>query len=190
MPALPVLVLASSSPRRLRLLESIGIVPDRITSPCVDETPLPAETPRQLAARLARLKAAADGGAYVLAADTVVAVGRRVLGKPADAAAALAGLRLLSGRAHRVFTGVALRLPDGRVVTRLSESRVRFARLSEAQMRAYVASGEWDGKAGGYAVQGVASSFVRGLTGSHSGVMGLPLFETAQLLRGAGWKIP
>ncbi len=134
--------------------------------------------------------AARDDAAYVLAADTVVAAGRRMLGKPADEAAARACLTLLSGRRHRVFTAVVLQAPDGRQRERLAESIVTFARLTGAQIEAYLATGEWTGKAGGYAIQGVAAAFVRFLSGSHSAVVGLPLFETAQLLRGAGWHIP
>ncbi len=192
MPALRRLVLASDSPRRLALLRQVGVEPDLVVSSGIVEAALADETPRQMAARLARAKAqAVDApGAFVLAADTVVAVGRRVLGKPADDEAALAGLRLLSGRGHRVFSAVVLRHPDGRVAARLSETRVNFCRLNAAALTAYLASGEWRGKAGGYAVQGLAATWVRALSGSHSGVVGLPLFETAQLLRGAGWNIP
>jgi septum formation protein len=192
MPGRPgTLVLASSSPRRLQLLASIGIVPDQVTAPNIDETPGAGEPPRLLAARLARAKAASGpDGAWVLAADTVVAVGTRALPNPVDAETARRGLGLLSGRRHRVYTAVALRRPDGPMVERLSESQVTFARLSADQIDAYLRTGEWDGKAGGYAIQGVAASFVRALSGSHSGVMGLPLFETAQLLRGNGWRVP
>lgn len=192
MPALPRLVLASGSPRRLALLRQVGVEPDLVVESCIEETGLAAETPRQMAGRLARAKAAAVSapGAFVLAADTVVAVGRRVLGKPADEADALAGLRLLTGRGHRVFSAVVLRGPEGQVAARLSETRLAFRRLSEPELAAYVASGEWRGKAGGYAVQGLAGAWVRRLNGSYSGVVGLPLFETVQLLRGAGWRIP
>jgi septum formation protein len=188
------LVLASESPRRLALLASIGITPDQVCPAGIDETPGHDETPRALAERLAHGKAEAVAdcvqGSYVLAADTVVAVGRRVLPGPQDAPTARACLALLSGRRHRVFTAVVLRRPDGGESLRVSESSVTFARLSHAQIEAYLACGEWHGKAGGYAIQGVAGSFVRALSGSHSGVMGLPLFETAQLLRGQGWSIP
>ena len=154
--------------------------------------------PRVCAERLAAAKAAAvqeaavqeaaDG--FVLAADTVVGLGRRMLGKPADADAAAACLRALSGRRHRVITAIVLRGPDGRIRSRTCESVVAFARLEAGQVAAYVASGEWAGKAGGYAIQGRAACFVRFLSGSHSNVVGLPLFETAQLLRGAGWRLP
>ncbi len=185
------LVLASESPRRLALLASIGITPDLVTAPRIDETRGAAEPPRLLAARLARAKAATGpADAWVLAADTVAAVGTRALPNPTDADTARRGLALLSGRRHRVYTGVALRRPDGTIIDRLSESHVTFARLSPDQIARYLETGEWHGKAGGYAIQGMAASFVRALSGSHSGVMGLPLFETAQLLRGNGWRVP
>jgi septum formation protein len=187
----PRLILASDSPRRRDLLAQIGIVPDAIVSTDTDETPRKAEAPRALAMRLARAKAlaaAADG--VVLAADTVVAAGSRVLPKAETPEQARACLDLLSGRRHRVLTAVVLRLPDGTVRERLVESVVAFARLTEAQKDAYLDSGEWHGKAGGYAIQGRAASFIRFISGSHSNVVGLPLFETAQLLRSAGWNIP
>jgi septum formation protein len=188
----PELVLASASPRRLALLRQIGIVPDRVIATDIDETPLRDEQPRALALRLARAKAAAADmpGAFVLAADTVVAVGRRILPKAETEAEARACLALLSGRRHRVLTAVVLHAPDGRRAERLCESIVTFARLTPAQVAAYVASGEWQGKAGGYAVQGRAAAHIRFLAGSHSGVVGLPLFETAQLLRGLGYPLP
>jgi septum formation protein len=187
-----ILILASQSPRRLDLLASIGIVPDQAIAPNVDETPLPQEPPRALATRLARAKAAMARfpQAWVLAADTVVAVGRRPLPGPTDPGSARACLMLLSGRKHHVYTAVVLRGPDGRLRERLSETSVTFARLSPDQQDRYIDSGEWHGKAGGYAVQGIAASFVRTLSGSYSGVVGLPLFETAQLLRSHGWRIP
>ncbi len=185
-------MLASASPRRLALLAQIGIVPDRVTSPDIDESPHRDETPRQLAERLAALKAATvtEGDCFVLAADTVVAVGRRILGKPETQEQARAFLGLLSGRRHRVMTAVVVRAPDGRRAQRLCESIVTFARLDALQTDAYVACGEWQGKAGGYAIQGRAAGFVRFLSGSHSNVVGLPLFETAQLLRGLSYKPP
>lgn len=188
----PPLVLASASPRRLELLARIGITPDRTAPTDIDETPRKGELPRALAARLALAKAeaAARPDALVLAADTVVGVGRRILGKPADAAEAERFLELLSGRRHRVTTGVVLALPDGRRLKRLVETTLAFQRLTAQQIEAYVAGGEWRGKAGGYAIQGSAEAFVRFLSGSHSNVVGLPLFETAQLLRGAGWLRP
>lgn len=187
----PRLLLASASPRRLALLAQIGLVPDAVLSPAIDETPRPREVPRALALRLARAKAAAvtDPG-FVLAADTVVAVGRRILPKPEDEGAARACLTLLSGRRHRVLTAVVVRAPDGRRAERLAESAVTFARLSGRQIAAYLASGEWRGKAGGYAIQGLAAAHIRALGGSYSGVVGLPLFETAQLLRGLGYPLP
>ncbi len=182
------LLLASASPRRLALLAQIGVVPDRVIAADIDETPRYAEPPRQLTQRLAREKAAAVAcaDAHVLAADTVVACGRRVLPKAETEAQARACLALLSGRRHRVLTGVVLLAPGGRRSERVVESVVGFARLSRAQIEDFVASGEWHGKAGGYAIQGRAAAYVRFLSGSYSGVVGLPLFETAQLLRGAG----
>jgi len=186
------LVLASASPRRLALLAQIGVVPDVVISPDIDETPLLVELPRQAVLRLARAKAdaAATPGAFVLAADTVVAVGRRILPKAEDESQARTCLKLLSGRRHRVLTAVVLLSPDQRRGERVSESAVAFARLTEAQQDAYLTSGEWWGKAGGYAIQGRAAAHIRLLSGSYSGVVGLPLFETAQLLRGLGYKLP
>lgn len=188
----PPLVLASASPRRLELLAQVGITPDRVAPADVDETPQPKETPRRLAERLARAKAAAGAesapGAFVLGADTVVAVGRRLLGKPADAQEAAAWLRLMSGRNHRVLTGVAVAAPDGRMSARVAEARVAFKRLSEPEIAAYLASDEWRGKAGGYAIQGRAGAFVRGIVGSHTAIVGLPLYETVALLDGLGWR--
>ena len=191
-PDRPPLVLASASPRRLALLAQIGLAPERVLSPEIDETPRHDENPRACARRLARAKAeaAAVPGALILAADTVVAAGRRILPKAETEAEARACLDLLSGRRHRVLTAVTLRLPDGTLRERLAESAVGFARLSQAEIAAYLASGEWHGKAGGYAIQGRAAQFIRFLSGSYSNVVGLPLFETAQLLRGAGWLRP
>lgn len=189
---LPALVLASASPRRLALLAQIGIVPERVISPDIDETPLPDELPRDYARRLARAKAAAVDapGTFVLAADTVVAAGRRILPKAESETELRRCLALLSGRRHRVLTSVVLRLPDGRLRERLVQSVVAFARLTGRQIEDYVASEEWRGKAGGYAIQGRAAAFVTFLSGSYSNVVGLPLFETAQLLRGAGLAVP
>lgn len=185
------LVLASASPRRLELLAQIGVVPDRVDPADVDETPLKSETPPRLAERLARSKArvVADRApeAVVLAADTVVAVGRRLLEKPADAAEAERFLRLLSGRNHRVFTGVAVARGE-RLSTRVVETRVAFKPLSDGEIAGYLATEDWRGKAGGYAIQGPAGVFVRRIVGSHPAVMGLPLYETMQLLAGAGWR--
>lgn len=188
----PPLVLASASPRRRELLAQIGIVPDRIVSTDLDETPLPAEQPRGCALRLAHAKAAAVDapGCLVLAADTVVAAGRRILPKAENETDAHTCLSLLSGRRHRVFTAVVLRSVKGRRSERIAVSIVSFARLTPQQIDAYVETGEWQGKAGGYAIQGRAAAFVRYLSGSHSNVVGLPLFETAQLLRGTGWLRP
>jgi len=180
------LVLASASPRRLALLAQIGVTPDAVTAADIDETPRPKEAPRVLALRLAREKAlAVDApGALVLGADTVVAVGRRLLPKAETAEDARACLALLSGRGHRVFTGVALKTKSG-VRARLGEARVVFKVLSNAEIEAYIASDEWRGKAGGYAIQGRAARFITSIVGSYSAIVGLPLFETANLLEGA-----
>ncbi|MBW6398669.1 Maf family nucleotide pyrophosphatase [Roseomonas sp. HJA6] len=190
----PPLVLASASPRRLDLLARLGIVPDRVVATDIDETPLKGEIPRPHAARLALAKAeagaAAAPGAIVLAADTVVGVGRRILPKAETEDQARECLDLLSGRRHRVTTAVVLALPDGRRLKRSVESQVTFQRLTGQQVVDYLTRGEWQGKAGGYAIQGRAEAFIRFLSGSHSNVVGLPLFETAQLLRGIGWLRP
>jgi septum formation protein len=179
------LVLASASPRRLELLKQIGVTPDAVIHTDIDETPRKGETPRLLALRLARAKAAAASaeGARVLAADTVVAVGRRILPKAETEADARACLALLSGRTHRVFTGVALSTSE-RTAARLVETRVAFKPLSAREIEAYIASDEWRGKAGGYAVQGRAARFVVSIIGSYSNIVGLPLYETANLLEG------
>lgn len=186
------LVLASASPRRRELLAQLGVSPDEVLPADIDEAPHKDETPRLLAERLAvekgRAVHALRPDAYVLSADTVVAVGRRLLGKAEDEAEVLASLQLLSGRAHRVLTGVAVVAPDGRVGSRLSETRLQFKRLTAAEIASYAASGEWRGKAGGYGIQGRAGAFVRGLSGSYTGVVGLPLYETMNLLTGLGWK--
>ena len=187
----PELVLASASPRRVELLALVGIVPDCIEPADIDETPLKDETPPRLAARLARAKAgvvaARTPGAVVLAADTVVAVGRRLLEKAADEAEAVRFLRLLSGRNHRVFTGVA-GAADGAIRHRVVEARVSFKVLSDAEIAAYVRSEEWRGKAGGYGIQGRAGAFVTRIVGSYPAIVGLPLHETVNLLAGAGWR--
>lgn len=186
------LVLASASPRRLALLAQIGIAPDAVIPSDIDETPLRGETPRAHAGRLAREKAqavaAAEPAAFVLAADTVVACGRRILPKTLERAEAERCLRLLSGRAHRVHTGLCL-AADGTVGCRIVTTRVAMKRLSETEIAAYLDSGEWDGKAGGYAIQGLAAAFVREISGSYSSVVGLPLYETAQLLTGRGYRV-
>ena len=186
------LILASSSPRRLMLLKQIGIVPGQVVAPDIDETPARDENPRLYAERMARAKAAAVPSAdcLVLVADTVVAAGRRILPKAEDAAQVRACLTLLSGRRHRVLTAIVLAAPDGRITERVVESAVTFNRLTDAQIDRYVATREGEGKAGGYAINGHAASFIRFLSGSYSAVVGLPLFETAQLLRGHGWQVP
>lgn len=188
------LVLASASPRRLDLLRQVGVTPDLVAAAEIDESPLADETPRQLALRLALAKvsvvAPAHPHAYVLGADTVVAVGRRVLPKVETEAEGRACLALLSGRAHKVLTGVAVRSPDGRCASRLVESRIHFRRLTSADIERYLATGEGMGKAGGYAVQGGAGAFVISLQGSYTGVVGLPLYETANLLGGLGYALP
>ena len=186
----PELILASASPRRRELLARLGIEPARIVAPDIDETPLPGELPRAQAIRLAAEKARAAAvlapGAFVLAGDTVVGVGRRTLPKAEDEATARACLALISGRRHRVFSAVALARPDGTVDEELSETALRFKRLSATEIDTYIAGGEWRGKAGGYAIQGVAEGFCLWLAGSHSGVVGLPLYETRKLLIAAG----
>jgi septum formation protein len=188
------LVLASASPRRLDLLRQIGIEPDAIDPADLDETPLRGELPAAYVVRLAEAKARAVAprhpGAFVLAADTVVACGRRILPKAEDAATARRCLELLSGRRHRVYGGVALVTPGGRLSLRRVESRVAMKRLGAEEIAAYLDSGEWHGKAGGYAVQGRAAAFVSWLSGSYSNIVGLPLFETAQLLAGRGYRRP
>ena len=190
--AAPVLVLASASPRRRDLLRQIGIDPDRVAPTDIDESPRRGELPPQLARRLAQAKARAaaadNAGAYVLGADSVVACGRRILGKAGDADQARRFLTLLSGRRHRVHGGVTVIAPDGREVSRLVTTAVRFKRLSAAEIDAYLDSGEWRGKAGAYAIQGRAGAFVTALVGSYFNVVGLPLYETATLLNGIGYR--
>jgi septum formation protein len=185
----PVLVLASTSPRRRELLARIGLVPSRIAAPEIDETPLKAELPRDYVARLAKGKALAVERApdeVVLAGDTTVAVGRRILEKPADEADLRRMLGLLSGRRHHVYSGICVVGTDGKVRVRVVDTVVAFKALSAAEIDRYVESGEGMGKAGGYAIQGRAETFVRFLSGSHSNVVGLPLFETRALLTSAG----
>jgi septum formation protein len=189
----PELVLASASPRRLSLLDLIGLKPDRVHPADIDETPLRDERPRPLALRLAvskgRVVHAAGAGGFVLSADTVVGVGRRILPKTETEDEARACLALLTGRTHDVFTGVAVIAPDGREASRVSASRVTFKRLAAAEVDGYIACGEWRGKAGGYAIQGAAGAFVTELAGSQPGVMGLPLYETVALLEGLGYPV-
>ena len=185
------LVLASASPRRRELIARLGLSDCEVSAPHIDETPLKGELPRVYAQRMAREKAlaAARGDAFVLAGDTVVALGRRILPKAEDEAAALQCLKQLSGRRHRVFSAVALRHPGGTLRERMSETIVRFKPLSVAEIEAYVAGGEWQGKAGGYAIQGSAEGLIAWIGGSHSGVIGLPLFETRALLKAAGFDL-
>jgi len=199
MSAFQKLVLASGSPRRIELLQQAGIEPDRVYPADVDETPQRAEHPRSLAKRLSRAKAerardtlAAEGDygeCFILAADTVVAVGRRILPKAELIDEAANCLRLLSGRSHRVYSGICLITPGGKVRQRLVETRVRFKRLSREELESYLASGEWRGKAGGYAVQGLAGTFVVKLVGSYTNVVGLPLYETVGLLTADGFDV-
>ncbi len=195
----PKIVLASGSPRRLGLLNQAGIEPDSLLPAELDEIPEKGELPRALATRLARAKAEAAlatvrrdedlRGAYIIGADTVVAVGRRILPKAESLDEAAACLRLLSGRNHRVYSGLCLITPKEAFRQRLVETRVRFKRLSNEDLEAYLASGEWRGKAGGYAIQGLAGTFVVKMVGSYSNVVGLPLYETMTLLSGEGYPV-
>jgi len=185
------LILGSASPRRRDLLAQLGVVPDAVTPPEIDETPRRGELPRPYCARLAAEKAravAAGPDDLVLCADTAVALGRRILGKPADAAQAAAFLVALGGRRHQVITAVALRRGD-RIWQRDSVSAVRMKRLSDVELNAYLAGGEWQGKAGGYAIQGLAGAFIPWISGSFTGIVGLPLAETAALLQAAGYPV-
>ncbi len=194
-----LLVLASASSRRLALLEQVGIEPDALRPASIDETPKKGEPPRTYAQRLARAKATTARerlerepeliGAFVLAADTVVAVSRQIIGKPEYLDEAAAALQTLSGRSHRVFTSVCLITDTGAVKVRTVETRVRFKRLSREEIDAYLACGEWRGKAGGYAIQGIAGAFVQKIVGSYSNVVGLPLIEAVQLLTGEGFPV-
>ncbi|MGR6466823.1 Maf-like protein [Rhizobium sp. PAMB 3182] len=193
------LILASGSPRRVDLLAQVGVTPDRLLPMNIDETPEKGEHPRSLAKRLAAEKASAAHkavkgdpelqGSYILSADTVVAVGRRILPKAETAGEATSCLHLLSGRAHWVFTGICLVTPGNASRIKVVETKVRFKRLSTREIDAYLASGQWRGKAGGYAIQGIAGSFVQKLVGSYSSVVGLPLLETVQLLSGEGYDV-
>ena len=187
----PKLTLASASPRRRELLARLGVVPDAVAPADIDETPRKTELPRDYAVRMAREKAqaAADESAFVLAGDTVVAAGRRILPKAEDEATARHCLELLSGRRHRVLSAIALRAPDGTMRERLSETQLKFKRLSAEEIDAYIAGGEWQGKAGGYAIQGMAEALIPWIQGSHSGVVGLPLYETRALLKSAGFAL-
>jgi septum formation protein len=188
------LILASSSPRRLALLGQVGVIPERTLVPEVDETPLARELPWAYVLRIAAAKASEIAArpdadtAWILAADTVVACGRRILGKADHVDAAERYLRLLSGRRHRVYTGIALAAPDRRRALRVVMTMVRFKRLSEPEIAAYLDGDEWRGKAGGYAIQGRAEAFIPSINGSYSNVVGLPLATTLDLLRGLGWR--
>jgi septum formation protein len=188
-----VLVLASASPRRLDLLRQVGVVPDRVDPADIDEKPAKGELPPGHVVRLAEAKARAVASrhpsAFILAADTVVACGRRILPKAEDEATARFCLAMLSGRRHRVYGGVAVLAPSGEIGIRRVLSQVGFKRLSTAEIEAYIASGEWHGKAGGYAIQGQAAALIPWISGSYSNVVGLPLFETAQLLAGRGYRL-
>ena len=191
-PTSPRLVLGSASPRRLDLLRQAGIEPDLVDPADIDETPLKGETPRRLAARLASEKAAVVAGrhpgAHVIGADTLVAVGRRILGKPEGEADARTMIDLLSGRAHRVLTGVTVVAPGGRSAGRVVESRITFKRLSPPEIEGFIASRQWEDAAGGYKIHQRAGAFVTDLKGSFTGVVGLPLYETMALLNGLGWR--
>lgn len=186
------LILASASPRRVDLLAMAGIAPDAILPADIDETPLKREVPRDLCVRLARGKAekiaGKNPGAIILGADTVVACGRRDLGKPADANDARRMLELLSGRRHKVLGGLCVIDANGKARTRVCESTVAFSRLSKDDIDAYIDSGEWDGKAGGYAIQGLAATFVKFMSGSHSNIVGLSVYDAVRLLDSAGYK--
>lgn len=187
----PRLVLASASPRRAALLAQIGLDPAAVVPAAVNEAPRADETPAAHALRLAEEKARAvaarEAGAFVLGADTVVACGRRILGKPATEDEARRCLALLSGRRHRVHGGIAVATPAGKLVTRRVETAVLFKRLTRDEIEGYIASNEWRDKAGGYAIQGRAARFVRGIVGSYSNIVGLPLYETVALLAGQGY---
>jgi septum formation protein len=195
----PKLVLASASPRRLALLEQVGIIPDALRPVTVDETPAKGEVPRHLVRRLARAKAEAArklvraepdyAKSFILTADTAVAVGRRILGKPEEGDRAIDTLERLRGRNHRVYTAICLITPDDRMRERVVETRLRFRNLSDSEIRDYIASGEWKGKAGGYAIQGIAGGFVVKLVGSYTSVVGLPLTEVITLLKGEGFPV-
>lgn len=187
----PQLILASASPRRRELIARLGVEPCAVAAADIDESPLPGELPRPYARRMALEKAAAvtGGNAHVLAGDTVVALGRRILPKAEDAVTARRCLEMMSGRRHTVLSAIALKAPDGTVRERINATVVRFKPLSAAEIDAYIAGGEWQGKAGGYAIQGSAEGLIVWISGSHSGVMGLPLFDTRALLKAAGFQI-
>jgi septum formation protein len=195
----PRLVLASASPRRVTLLAQIGVTPDALRPASIDETAKKGEVPRALVSRLARAKAEAArdqianerdlADAYILAADTVVAVGRKILLKPAHVEEAMASLQLLSGRTHKVQTCICLITPDDHVRTKIVDTRVRFKHVTRSELEAYIASREWRGKAGGYAIQGLAGTFVQRIVGSYTNVVGLPIAEASALLASEGYPI-
>ncbi|MCB1339644.1 MAG: septum formation protein Maf [Pseudooceanicola sp.] len=187
----PRLILGSGSPRRLELLAQLGVTPDAVLPPDIDETPLKAELPRPYCARIARAKVEAvqaEADDVVLCADTTVALGRRIMGKPADAGEAAAFLLALSGRRHRVVTSVAVRRGE-RIWQRDVESAVKMKRLSDDELNAYLATGDWHGKAGAYGIQGPAGALIPWISGSFTGIVGLPLAETAALLQAAGYPL-
>ncbi|PCI43302.1 MAG: septum formation protein Maf [Alphaproteobacteria bacterium] len=190
---MPNLILASASPRRLDLLAQIGITPNQIIPAHIDENPHPDELPRHLSHRLAMEKAAAVARKqpkfYILAADTVVALGRRILGKASTIEEARKYLCLLSGRRHKVYSGISLITPQGKQISRVVTTTVIFKRLSSADLDHYLSHNEWQGKAGAYAIQGLAARFVKGINGSYSNVVGLPLYETANMLQGNGYAL-
>ncbi|MGB0719827.1 MAG: Maf family protein [Bdellovibrionales bacterium] len=185
------LILASASPRRVDLLKQIGITPNDIIPADIDETPLKAELPRNLAMRLAKEKAqaiaAGHQNTFILAADTVVACGRRILPKAETQTEAKDCLALLSGRRHHVYGGIAIITPNGKTVTRLCDTIVQFKRLSDSEIQTYLDNGEWHGKAGGYAIQGLAASYIKSINGSYSNVVGLSLYDTMNILTGNGF---
>ncbi len=189
----PDLILASASPRRLKLLHQIGLNPTSLHPPLIDETPLKGERPSVYAKRMALEKGRKvyqeHPHAYIVAADTVVACGRRILGKPENCSEARSFLNLLSGRAHRVYTALCVHAPDGRVAERLVQTRLRFKRLENKEIEAYLETGEWADKAGGYALQGYAAAFILSVSGSSSSVVGLPLYETQAVLKGLGYPV-
>lgn len=186
------LILASASPRRVDLLKQIHITPDHIIPADIDETPLKGELPKVHALRLSEEKAARIAqnhpDSYIIAADTVVACGRRILPKTEDADTAKTCLTLLSGRSHRIYGGIALAKPDGTIISRIVETRVQFKRLDTPTIATYLQSGEWSGVAGGYAIQGLAAAFIKNINGSYSNVVGLSLYDIMNMLDGAGYK--
>lgn len=186
------LVLASASPRRKELLAEVGIIPDHIIPTDIDETPLKGELPRAYVKRMALEKAQALTGhddAYVLAADTVVVMGRRILQKPVDADEAYKFMTMMSGRRHKVLGGICLRTPDGKYLTRICETVVKFKNMSEEEKRHYVKSKEWEGKAGGYGIQGLAATYIPFISGSYSNIVGLSIYDTIHMLNGNGYAL-